>query len=112
MSDVAPDIIGLLNTYSHIAKGNDTHMDIATWSLPEGMAADKSNLLVERMRHYRFQQKHVLGDGTRVIPTIETMKSIFDAYDIFELPVAISEASYTVYVDYEVFPKVSRPRRN
>ena len=99
MSDVAPDIIGLLNTYSHITKGNNTHMDIATWSLPEDMAANKSNLLVERMRHYRFQQKHTLGDGTRVIPTIETMRHIFDSYDMFELPVAISEASYIEYTD-------------
>ena len=99
MSDVAPDIIGLLNTYSKIQQGESTNMDIATWSLPEGNAADKSQLLVERMQYYRFKQTHNLNDGTRVVPTIETLRHIFDAFDMFKLPVAISEGTYTVFVN-------------
>ena len=73
-------------------------MNIATWSLPKGPATNKSKLLVERMKHYRFTQKHYLNDGTRVVPTIESMRHIFEAFDMFELPVAISANSYTIYV--------------
>ena len=75
-------------------------MDIATWSLPEGIAADKSQLVVERMQYYRFKQIHTLRDGTRVVPTIETIRHIFDSFDMFQLPVAISEGSYTIFIQY------------
>ena len=74
-------------------------MNIAMWNLPRGMAANKSKMLIERMQYYRFKQTHTLGDGTRVVPTLETLRYIFDAYDMFKLPVAISANSYTVYVD-------------
>ena len=75
-------------------------VDIAMWSLPKGIATNKSLTLTERMKHYRFYQKHVLGYGTRVVPTIETMRHVFDAFDTFQLPVAISEGSYTIYIQY------------
>ena len=71
----------------------------ATWSLPESVAAEKTESIITRMKHYRFVQQHTLGDGTRIIPTLETMKHIFDSYDMFALPVAISEGSYTVFVN-------------
>lgn len=99
MSDVAPDIIRLLKTYSKTQERKSTNMDIAMWNLPEGIAANKSNMLTERMQHYRFKQTHTLGDGTRVVPTLETLRHIFDAFDMFQLPVAISEGTYTVYVN-------------
>ena len=73
--------------------------DIAMWSLPKNEAANKNNNLIERMKYYRFKQVHTLGDGTRVIPTIETLRHVFDAFDMFGLPVAISEGTYTVYVN-------------
>ena len=75
--------------------------NIATWSLPRGVAANKCHSLKKRMSHYRFQQKHLLNDGTRIVPTIETMRHIFDANDMFQLPVAISANSYTIYVNDE-----------
>ena len=71
-------------------------MDVATWSLPKGAAADKSLLVVERMRHYRFQQKHMLKDGTHVIPNLDTIKHILQAYDMLEMRVAIESNSYHV----------------
>ena len=73
--------------------------DIAMWSLPQDTAANKNNNTIERMKYYRFQQVHTLGDGTRVVPTLETLSHIFDAFDMFCLPVAISEGAYTVYID-------------
>tara|TARA_R100000231_G_scaffold133153_1_gene105945 strand:+ start:275 stop:511 length:237 start_codon:yes stop_codon:yes gene_type:complete len=73
--------------------------DIAMWSLPQDTAANKNNTLIDRMKYYRFHQVHTLGDGTRVIPTIETMRHVFDAFDMFSLPVAISAGAYTLFVD-------------
>ena len=77
-------------------------MTIATWKLPEGISADTDRNIVERMQHYRFLTKHYLNDGTRVIPTIPTIQHIFDSYDQFNLPVAISVNSYTVYVEEDL----------
>ncbi len=74
-------------------------MNIITWKLPEGISADTSRLNVERMQHYRFLIKHHLLDGTRIIPTIPTIQHIFEAHDQFNLPVAISANSYTLYVE-------------
>ena len=67
-----------------------------TWKLPEGLAANKSCLLTLRMQHYRWVMKHYLIDGTRVIPSIAAMKHIFDAFDMFGLPVAISANTYSI----------------
>ena len=73
--------------------------DIAMWSLPQDTAANKNNNLIERMQYYRFKQIHTLGDGTRVVPTLETLRHVFDAFDMFGLPVAISEGTYTVFIN-------------
>lgn len=74
-------------------------MNITTWKLPEGISSDREKNVVQRMQHYRFVLKHYLNDGTRVIPTIPTIQHIFDAFDQFNLPVAIDVNSYTVYVE-------------
>ena len=74
-------------------------MTIATWKLPEDVSADINRPAVERLHHYRFLLKHYLKDGTRVIPTIPTIQHILDAYDQFNMPVAISVNSYTEYVE-------------
>ena len=76
-------------------------MNIATWKLPEGTSADANKKLMQRIQHYRFVLKHYLNDGTRVIPTVPTIQHIFDSYDQFNLPVAISVNSYTIYVKEE-----------
>lgn len=68
------------------------------WQLPTGLSADKNVNNIERMKHYRFIQQHFLKDGTRVVPTIETMRHVFDAYNMFELPIVVSANSYTLYV--------------
>lgn len=71
----------------------------AIWQLPANTAANKNELMTIRMQHYRFNQQHYLNDGTRVIPTIEALKHIFDAYDMFDLPVVVSANTYTLYVE-------------
>ena len=74
-------------------------MNIATWKLPEDISADTEQHFSTRVHHYRFVLKHYLNDGTRVIPTVPTVQHVFDAHDQFNLPVAVSENSYTVYVE-------------
>jgi hypothetical protein len=74
-------------------------MNVATWKLPEGISADSSKNIIERMQHYRFLINHYLIDGTRIIPDIPTIQHILDAYDQFNLPVVIASNSYTLYVD-------------
>lgn len=69
---------------------------IATWQLPSGVSADSSKMIVERMKHYRFVLKHYLNDGTRIAPTISTMRHIIQAYDEFGIEVAISSKSFSV----------------
>lgn len=72
---------------------------ISTWQLPTGLAADKDALKVERMKYYRFNLVHYLRNGKRVIPTLETIQHILQAYDEFNLEVAISDGSFTYYVE-------------
>ena len=74
-------------------------MNVATWKLPEGFSADDSKNTIERMQHYRFLIHHYLIDGTRIIPDTPTVQHILDAFDQFNLPVAISSNSYTLYVE-------------
>ena len=69
-------------------------MDISTWNLPVGDAADKSISLSLRMKAYRLQQEHCLNDGTVIVPTIKAMFYILQSADEFGLPVAISKDSY------------------
>ena len=72
-------------------------MDISTWSLPVGDAADKSIRLSLRMKAYRLQQEHCLNDGTVIIPNIKAMFYILKSADEFGLPVAISKDDYHPY---------------
>ena len=74
-------------------------MEFSTWQLPAGLSANKHANVVERMKHYRFELTHCLRNGKRIIPTIETMQHIFQAYDEFNLEVAISDGSFTSYVE-------------
>ena len=74
---------------------------IATWSLPKGLSADTSQLVTNRMQHYRFLTKHFLIDGTRIIPTIPTIRNIFDAYEQFNMQIAISANSFTYYNEHD-----------
>lgn len=72
--------------------------DIATWSIPDGFAGDRTNNIIARVQHYRFKQKHKLRDGTKVIPKLETCINVMRAYDEFgdDFPVAVDVESYTV----------------
>ena len=74
-------------------------MSLLTWQYPKDIASSKETNMSERINYYRFNMKHFLKDGTRVIPTIPTVKAILDCYDQFELKLAIDINSYTVYVD-------------
>ena len=71
-------------------------MSIAIWKLPEGYSADKNNMLISRAANYRFKIDHYLNDGTKVIPNVSTVMSIIQAFDEFNLPVAITVDSYIV----------------
>jgi hypothetical protein len=72
--------------------------DIATWGLPDGFAGDRTNDLLARIHHYRFQQKHKLRDGTKIIPNLQTCIHVVMAFDEFgdDFPVAVDSESYTV----------------
>ena len=72
-------------------------MDISTWSLPVGDAADKNIRLSLRMKAYRLQQEHCLNDGTVIIPNIKAMFYILKSADEFGLPVVISKDDYHPY---------------
>ena len=69
-------------------------MDIATWKLPCGPSANDEAPLAHRITHYRFELKHRLKDGTRVIPHVTTVQYILQAYDTLEMRVAIEEGSF------------------
>ena len=70
--------------------------DIALWSIPVDVAADKSRRWPERVWHYRSSQDHYLGDNTKVLPNVATCITILRAYDTFgpDFPVAVSVGSY------------------
>ena len=72
-------------------------MEFSTWTLPTGLSANKNVDMPKRMKHYRLQQVHSLRNGKRIIPKIETIKHIFQAYDEFNLEVAISDGSFTLF---------------
>ena len=72
---------------------------IATWSLPEGVAADDSINRIDRMKHYRFHQDHRLSDGTKIIPKLPTIVHILQAYDELGLQVAVSNDSYVTHTE-------------
>lgn len=72
---------------------------IATWSLPEGVAADSSINRIDRMKHYRFYQDHRLSDGTKIIPKLPTIVHILQAYDDFGLQVAVNNDSYVTHTE-------------
>lgn len=71
-------------------------MSIAIWKLPVGYSADKKNMLISRAAAYRFKIDHYLNDGTKVIPNVSTVMSIIQAFDEFNLPVAVTVDSYVV----------------
>ena len=69
---------------------------IATWQLPSGYSANSKNNKISRMAAYRFKLKHYLNDGTKVVPRVMTVSHILDAYDVFDLKVAVSSDSYDI----------------
>lgn len=71
--------------------------EIATWQLPSGYSANRVNDKISRISAYRFQLKHYLNNGTRVIPKVTTISHVLDAFDMFGLEVAISSDSYDLY---------------
>ena len=71
-------------------------MSIAIWKLPEGYNADDNNMLISRVANYRFNIDHYLNDGTKVIPNVSTVMSIMQAFDEFNLPVAVTVDSYVI----------------
>ena len=74
-------------------------MEFSTWTLPTGLSANKNVDMPKRMKHYRLQQVHSLRNGKRIIPTVETLQHILQASDEFNLEVAISDGSFTSYVE-------------
>ena len=76
------------------------------WSIPQGLSASKKDLMIERAKHYRFVIPHYLGDGTRIIPNIDTVYSVLQAFDQFgpDMPLVLNEGSY--HVAAEPFTKL------
>ena len=71
--------------------------EIATWQLPSGYSANRVNDKISRISAYRFQLKHYLNNGKRVIPKVTTISHVLDAFDMFGLEVAVSSDSYDLY---------------
>lgn len=75
-----------------------------TWCIPQGVSASKDNNIIARAKHYRFEIRHYLKDGTRIVPNIGTVFSVLQAFDTFgsDVPVVISEGSYIVPTEFAI----------
>lgn len=71
------------------------------WEKPEGISSNSSENIIKRASDYRFNQKHYLKDGTRIIPKLTTVFSILTAYDQLDLCLAIESDSYDLFVEVE-----------
>ena len=62
------------------------------------MSASKDASTILRAKHYRFELKHFLEDGTRIVPNLGTVFSVLQAFDTFgkDVPLVVSEGSYAV----------------
>ena len=69
-----------------------------TWRIPQGMSASKDYSIILRAKHYRFELKHFLKDGTRVVPNLGTVFSVLQAFDTFgkDVPLVVCEGSYDI----------------
>ena len=74
-------------------------MSLETWKIPENISASNEENIKDRIKYYRFNMKHFLKDGTRVIPTIQTVHHILDSYDYFGIELAVDKNSYVLYVN-------------
>ena len=75
-----------------------------TWTLPKGVAADKSMNKFARMRHYRNTCNIIIG-GVRVYPSLQTLKMIIEAYDLVGAELCVEEGGYYVYGDQAGSPE-------
>lgn len=71
-------------------------MNFPTWSLPVGVAADKSAHRITRFKAYLDTHTTRLVGGVRPKPTIETISLILDAFDLFGAPLTVEEGGYGV----------------
>ena len=73
--------------------------EFAIWKKPEGVSSNKNENIIKRASNYRFNTKHYLKDGTRVVPKLTTVFSILEAHDQFDLCLAVDSESYDIYVE-------------
>tara|TARA_B100000427_G_scaffold144056_1_gene119948 strand:- start:368 stop:595 length:228 start_codon:yes stop_codon:yes gene_type:complete len=70
-------------------------MNIITWTLPTGVAADKTARRITRFRAYRDNHTTRLLNGVRPKPTLATVAMILDAFDGFGAALAVEDGSFT-----------------
>ena len=71
-------------------------MNFPAWSKPEGIAADKSQSRIARLKAYRETHTTQLANGVRPQPSISTMLMIIDCFDTFNATLALEEGGYTI----------------
>ena len=67
---------------------------IVTWAAPRGIAASEEVSKEERIDYYLATEETTLRDGTRVMPSRETVEMILVCWDMFGVELAISFDSY------------------
>ena len=70
-------------------------MNIITWTLPTGVAADKTARRIARMASYRQLHTTRLANGVRPRPNLKTIGLILDAYDLFGAALTVESGSFT-----------------
>ena len=71
-------------------------MTFPAWSKPVGVAADKSQSRIARLRAYRDTHTTKLANGVRPKPNLSTMQMILDVFDTFDATLALEAGGYTV----------------
>ena len=69
-----------------------------TWNLPTGKSANKDLDMRTRMSDYFYNKaNHIKYDnGMEIRAGLGTVRAIINSFDLFELPLALSEGSYQI----------------
>lgn len=71
-------------------------MNFPAWSKPTGVAADKTESRITRLKAYRDTHTTRLANGVRPKPKLDTMMMILDVFDTFDATLALEAGGYTV----------------
>ena len=73
-------------------------MNFPAWSKPVGVAADKTQSRIARLKAYRDTHTTVLANGVRPNPTLATMSMVLDVFDTFNATLALEVGGYTIHL--------------